>query len=273
MTAVDQCSRCDAVDECVAGNITSLEDVAGVIGCPPPSLHVHLVQHDRDDLLRRLTYTGEPILPPKLEETTVVLSPAGPDLCDCGCLELSGSAVERGGVKHTAELCASCCRHGEFLTSDCPQCQPQPVPAVELDEDKEDDQQEGGWPEQPRVLPVLDIDRMWLLDLGEDHPSEDVRCAAEALISAIDEWQQSQVERCRLEQLVAQRDQLNAEIEELAARLGDVEPQPAEPVAEEPAPAESAKAIRAWCRDNGVHCPATGRVPRAAVEAYQEAHS
>lgn len=248
MTAVDQCSRCDAVDECVAGNITSLEDVAGVIGRPTPSLHVHLVQHDRDDLLRRLTYNGEPILPP-LPEPAVEVEVVDEETSD------------RIRAVYTADM----------EPAEDRGVQP---PEPEIDGGVDDDQEDGGWPEQPRVLPVLDIDRMWLLDLGDDHPSEDVRCAAEALISAIDEWQQSQVERRRLEQLVAQRDQLNAEIEALAARLGDIQPEPAEPVAEEPAPAEwTPKAIREWCRDNGVHCPATGRVPRAAVEAYREAHS
>lgn len=232
MSAVDQCSRCDAVDECVAGNITTLEDVAGVIGCPTPSLHVHLVQHDRDDLLRRLTYGGKPILPP-----------------------LPEPAVEHQAVEDPGTFEVEGADYAEPVSSD------------------------SEWPEQPvwhLAEPSVDQAVMTpvLQNLIDHHTSEDVRCAAESLLSALGEWEQDLEARTRLEQLVAQRDQLNAEIEALAARLGDVEPEPQPEQAPFSAVHAGATAaqVSAWCRENGVHCPATGRVSRAAVEAYREAH-
>lgn len=282
---ITQCSRCDDVADLItSANVTSLEEAAATIGCPAPSLHVHLVQHDRDDLLASLTYGGDPIIPPRVEETTVVMPPAV-EMCDCGTQNVAGGTVEIGGTKDSADKCAGCCTHGTFLDERCAGCGEDVDSAGLVSAGAE-------WPENVDVL-AAEAEaglRLTLATLNEGHPSEDVRVAAETLLAALDEWESDREARSQLEELVAQRDALNAQIEELAARLGEVEPDP-EP---EPRPVlrrsekpvrrlsaqdldivddESPKAIRAWCRANGVHCPATGRVPRSAVEAYRAAHS
>lgn len=274
MTTITQCSRCDDVADLItSANVTSLEEAAATIGCPAPSLHVHLVQHDRDDLLASLTYGGEPILP-RVEETTVVMPPAV-QMCDCGTQNVAGGTVEIGGTKHSADKCAGCRTHGTFLDERCAGCGEERYAALD------------SWPESVDVL-AAEAEaglRLTLATLNEGHPSEDVRVAAETLLAALDEWESDREARAELEELVAQRDALNVQIDELAARLGDVEPDPAPTLRRSEKPIrrlsardlgvvdeESPKAIRAWCRDNGVHCPATGRVPRAAVEAYREAH-
>lgn len=258
-----QCSRCDDVADLVeSAAVSTLEEVAQVINAPAPSLHVHLVQHDRDDLLRRLTYAGVPILAPAAEPAVEHEVAEEPGTFE---VEVDDEPAKDPGVQTR-------------------------TPAIDGGVDERGD---GSWPEQPvwhLAEPSVDQAAMTpvLQNLIDHHPSEDVRCAAESLLAALSEWEQDRKMRSALERLVAQRDQLNAAIEELAARLGDIEPAPPEPaplrrsekpvrnlsaqdlgVADDGPPA---KAIRAWCRDNGVPCPATGRVPRSAVEAWREAH-
>lgn len=56
------------------------------------------------------------------------------------------------------------------------------------------------------------------------------------------------------------------ETESQADGHGDT-PNPAVEVPTAPKPAE----IRQWAKDNGVTCPATGRIPRAVLDAYTAA--
>lgn len=285
---IEQCSRCDDTADLISSaNVTSIEEAAATIGCPAPSLHVHLVQHDRDDLLASLTYVGEPIIAAKVEETTVVLPPPV-EVCDCGTQNVHGGTVEIGGTKHSVDKCAGCCTHGTFLDERCAGCGEDRSYSTTSAADASitsTDASAAEWPESPDP-------HEWASDvvasIANEHPSGGVRAAASELLSALISYEASEFVRGQLEELVAQRDALNAQIEELAARLGDVEhapePEPTLRRSEKPVrnlsaqdlgvvDDESPKVIRAWCRENGVHCPATGRVPRAAVEAYRAAHS
>ena len=67
--------------------------------------------------------------------------------------------------------------------------------------------------------------------------------------------------------------ELRAERDRLKRQLADVEA--ALRGAPAPKPAQQArdwKQIRAWAADNNLDCPATGKVPNAVVEAYDQAH-
>lgn len=57
--------------------------------------------------------------------------------------------------------------------------------------------------------------------------------------------------------------ELEAELAEVKAQLRG---QPTKPAAHD------WKTVRAWAADNGLDCPATGKVPNAVVDAYDQAH-
>ena len=294
----DQCSRCDTVADLIEQGITTLEDAASVAGCPTPSLHVHLVQHDRDDLLLGLTYGGKPIIEPKLEETTpepVVLhavepvevpDPDGPS-CACDAYWFDDGETEftdSDGILHTEVRCGPDVLE---VTADAI------VDAL-------------GWPEGTDPQEIVDAAPItvhgcgWSFGCGrgEDHEGQ---CISDEIIDAALEWlceeeddevrslarqirrifedrQKQESDRALLADLVEQRDALNAEIEALAQRLGDLEQPEPEPVAEKPKPkpkdggSETAR-IREWARSTGRKVNARGTLPRELVEAYREAHA
>lgn len=67
-----------------------------------------------------------------------------------------------------------------------------------------------------------------------------------------------------------ERDEAEAEIHRLQKKLDAAR---AKVKGSRPAGTSAAKAIRAWAAENGVECPAMGRIPRAVAEAYEAAQS
>ena len=236
---MSQCSTCEMTADLVASGEGQLEAVADVLGFPAPSLHRHLVGHDQEGVLRVLTYGGEPILPPlapKLEETTVVVD------------EPTTSPAER-----------------EVPVT--------PNPAVQWPENVDPQEfVDAGLIEADGDIidaEIVDLDSLaWLM---MHHDDARIRDLAQQLVVLVDAWEAGLADRRELELLVAERDHLNDRIEKLAARLGDREEQPAADPAPTPAVDDETPAVvRAWCRDNGVYCPATGRIPRSALDAYRQ---
>ena len=80
-----------------------------------------------------------------------------------------------------------------------------------------------------------------------DHPDKRIAAAAKKVMDAID----------RLDQVWAE----NAAKAELRGGT---------PTA---APARDWKAIREWAAGSGLNCPATGKVPNAIIDAYDQAHA
>jgi len=60
----DQCTTCDNIATLVETGTSALEDIGATLGTPTPTLHRHLINHSRKDLMERLTYGDEPMLEP-----------------------------------------------------------------------------------------------------------------------------------------------------------------------------------------------------------------
>lgn len=241
--AAQQCSRCDTAAECVDQGLGRLEDIADVLGVPTPSLHVHLVQHDRDDVLSALTYGGKPIIDPtphKVEETTVVVQadpePA-PDIVD----------------QEEPEPLESNDRQMDWQAG--------LVPGHPEDHD-------GGADEAPALAelvtgPPPDEEIVSVLEWLAAHEVAAIRALAVDLLAALEDHAQQAMDRQRLEELVAQRDDLNQQIDALAAKLGDLDPQPVS----QPRPVDPA-AVRVWARSKGLNVAPTGKIARRIIDGY-----
>lgn len=74
----------------------------------------------------------------------------------------------------------------------------------------------------------------------------------------------------RVDELAAQ---LEAARKALRSASGTPSPRPGVdgPGSTTPTAGPSSKAVRAWAAENGISCPAVGKVPRAVVDAYQAA--
>lgn len=248
--AAQQCSRCDTAAECVDQGLGRLEDIADVLGVPTPSLHVHLVQHDRDDVLSALTYGGKPIIEPvapKVEETTVVVQD-GP--------EPAADVVDQEGPEPVQSNDGQKAGHPDNSVGD-EDDDTYDVPDRPLMVGRA-----GRHEQEPDYGNLLDF-RAVLEGLGLSHPGEAVRIAATDLASAIDEWVCERADRQRLEELVAQRDDLNQQIDALAAKLGDLDPQPAS----QPRPVDPA-AVRVWARSKGLNVAPTSKIARRIIDGY-----
>lgn len=271
----DQCSRCDSVSDCLDSGITTLEDVAGVIGAPAPSLHVHLVQHDRDDLLRGMTYGGEPILPSEPEPAAEVAEiEAVPEVEERSC------ACDKWVFDEGEDDYRETLEDGLTILHKVEQC-------IETNARRMDDhvlEVPSEWADEVQRLAQADAEeRPSLDDLvhpdPEDslawlcgHEDREIREAAIALHMLLTRRKHDNMLQAKIERLTVERDHLTQRIEEMRAALqGEPEPEPvplaAQPVKQHPTTAE----IRAWCVANGVPVPSRGTLPRTAVEAYEAA--
>ena len=66
--------------------------------------------------------------------------------------------------------------------------------------------------------------------------------------------------------------ELRAERDRLKRQLADVEAALRAPASKPAQQTRDWKQIRAWAADNNIDCPATGKVPNAVVDAYDQAH-
>ena len=97
-----------------------------------------------------------------------------------------------------------------------------------------------------------------------DHPDRRIAAAAKKVMDAIDRLDAVWAENAAKAELRAERDRLKAQLKKVEAQLRG---------GATPAPARDWKAIRAWAADSGLDCPATGKVPNAIVDAYDQAHA
>ena len=84
-------------------------------------------------------------------------------------------------------------------------------------------------------------------------------------MDAIDRLDQVWAENAAKAELRAERDRLKAQLKKVESQLRGGAPAAA--------PARDWKAIREWAADSGLDCPATGKVPNAIVDAYDQAHA
>ena len=98
-----------------------------------------------------------------------------------------------------------------------------------------------------------------------DHPDKRIAAAAKKVMDAIDRLDQVWAENAAKAELRAERDRLKAQLKKVESQLRGGAPAAA--------PARDWKAIRAWATGSGLDCPATGKVPNAIIDAYDQAHA
>jgi hypothetical protein len=286
--SVTQCSFCDQVGDYLAAiPDQSLDDCASVLGVSAPQLLNHLDKHGQTRWKRRLL--DGPAQTGGVEDTPTAQTPGG--VTPPASVEETAAAETPDPSAHRLGEVDCACDRWAFQPDEPPHheadvdgvtwlhtpawCGPveepeEPLEVVVVDEDEVVDARIG--PSDVEVLEVLE----WLAG----HADEQIRAAATDLTRMLAEFEQHAAIRQELERLTVEREHLTARIDKLLDALGE----PA-PVAESagalvrevlstPATVRTANAaeIRAWCREHGVPCPATGRVPRSAIDAYDAAH-
>jgi hypothetical protein len=108
-----------------------------------------------------------------------------------------------------------------------------------------------------------------LLAWGDQHPAPDVQeqaaRARAALVGLRTRYDADQ----ELAAISTEAEQLEKRLAELRAR--EAELTPAKPRAKRGRVDYPAAEVRAWAEKNGIACPATGRVPKAVVDAWKQA--
>lgn len=123
-----------------------------------------------------------------------------------------------------------------------------------------------------------------LIAKAQTHPSKKVQAQAQRALDVVGRLRQLIVEdeqkNHEKRKAAAEKIKAKAEVERLKAELAAAQAKlrgPAKPKPTSTAPAPgldqgpTAAAIRAWAAENGIQCPATGRVP-ATVRATYDAH-
>ncbi|MDX5569822.1 Lsr2 family protein [Streptomyces sp. ID05-04B] len=107
-----------------------------------------------------------------------------------------------------------------------------------------------------------------LLKWAEEHPDADVQATAQrthaGLVGLRNRYDADQ----ELTAITTEAEQLEKRLAELRARREELAP--AKPRKKQQLGYDS-QTVRAWARDNDVDCPATGRVPKAVVDAWRAA--
>lgn len=243
-----QCSTCDNVSTLIDAGDRDIEGLAQILGSSGPAMLTHLKTHIHPRL-HDLTFRGSP----------VAISGPAPD---------PEPAIDPG-VQQTAPA------SGGGVTSPEP---PDSSPSHFADDDStvsgfarerlgipdEDSDQHAASPSPPTAL------RECLVWLRDEHPGEQVRAAALALMMAQKHWETSQRNAARLAQLRERRDQLRADLEAVCAEITCLEPDPLPPAA--PRPEVNMAQVRTWAIANGIHVAPTGKIARAVVDDYLAAH-
>lgn len=242
-----QCSTCDNVSTLIDAGDRDIEGLAQILGSSGPAMLTHLKTHIHPRL-HDLTFRGspvaisgpapdpEPAIDPGVQQTAPasgggVTSPEPPDSSPSHFADDDSTAD--GGTSATGEAV---------------------VPANDL----------AASPSPPTAL------RGCLVWLRDEHPGEQVRAAALALMMAQERWETSQRNAARLAQLRERRDQLQADLEAVCAEITCLEPDPLPPAA--PRPEVNMAQVRTWAIANGIHVAPIGKITRAVVDDYLAAH-
>ena len=114
-----------------------------------------------------------------------------------------------------------------------------------------------------------------LIDEGKAHSTKKIQAAAERAETAVRRLRElvdaDRAREAERKRRAEERAKAEAEVRALEAQLAEARAKlrPASPATAGDGP--SAAEVRAWARANNVDCPATGRVPRAVREAYDNA--
>ena len=108
-----------------------------------------------------------------------------------------------------------------------------------------------------------------LLKWGDDHTDPEVQDQAARARAALGGLRQRYATDRELSALTSEEQQLEQRLAELRARKGELAP--AKPKKQRTPVDYPAPTVRAWARENGMDCPATGRIPKIVVDAWKRA--
>ncbi|SDM47189.1 Lsr2 protein [Streptomyces sp. cf386] len=119
-------------------------------------------------------------------------------------------------------------------------------------------------PADPEPIPVGQ-----LLKWGDEHPDTEVRDQAARVRAGLTGLRNRHAADQELTAITTEAEQLEKRLAELRAR--EAELAPAKPKkARKPVDYPAAE-VRVWAKENGLDCPAIGRVPKAIVDAWRAA--
>jgi hypothetical protein len=117
---------------------------------------------------------------------------------------------------------------------------------------------------EPKPIPVAQ-----LLKWGDEHPDPEVQDQAARARAALTGLRRRHAADEELAAIDSEEEQLAKRLAALQARKAELAPakakKPRKPVD------YPAAEVRAWAKGQGIDCPATGRVPRAVVDAWRAA--
>ncbi|MGA4896714.1 WhiB family transcriptional regulator [Streptomyces griseoincarnatus] len=119
------------------------------------------------------------------------------------------------------------------------------------------------------IAEALPVDQ--LLEWGDAHSDPEVQDQAARARAALVGLRRRHAAEAELTAITSEAEQLEQRLAELRARQAELTP--AKKTAKKQAVQRDYEpaTVRAWAKDNGVDCPATGRVPKAVVEAWRAA--
>lgn len=140
----------------------------------------------------------------------------------------------------------------------------QPEVAAAVEDDEPDDDTPVDHDTTPLSDPVA------LIAAGHAHDYEDVQEAARESAAWLEILAERIIQAEHHRAALAEVEHYEQLLHAARVKAGLVEDEETAAAAE--APAYDAKTVRAWAAEHGVDCPRTGRVPRAVVDAYLDAH-
>lgn len=233
MSAAEQgCTLCDDLTTLVDGGEVEITELYKTLEVwNPAALLQHAKKHSHPDL-GSLTYHGSRIV-------------AVADVDDKGV-----PVTDPHNALHVVKEIPA----GTLAVAPAPEPEPEPQPVPEPD------------PEQDAGFVAVDpTTRARVQGLADTHQSGRVRDLAAQLLTAIEEHEGWHLDRIRLEQLVAQRDQLSDEIAALEARLTT-------PAHIPHAPKVDLGDVRLWAHEHGYAVSDRGPVSPKIVADYLRAH-
>lgn len=119
---------------------------------------------------------------------------------------------------------------------------------------------------EPEPLPVGR-----LLKWGDEHHDADIRDQAARARLTLAGLRKRHAADQELVAITAEAEQLEQRLAELRAREQEIAPAKAKAPRRKVDLGYDSRTVRAWARENGADCPATGRVPKAVVDQWKAA--
>lgn len=122
-------------------------------------------------------------------------------------------------------------------------------------------------PESPPTPPPAGGSVSDALDWAADHHDPDIRALGDNIRASLADLYARRAREAELAHITAELAEVDARAAQLRARQAELQPPPTKHRGRVDYPAAE---VRAWARQTGLDCPATGRVPTAIVQAWRD---